>query len=179
MALIDSGAGGMFIDFKTVFKLRLNQYSLPKPIDVFNADGTGNKLGQIKHYVKIPLVIGGKTFHAQLYVTSLGKQDIILGMTWLKLYNPIINWQQGTLQFRTQGQVTTKPENENQHVNTLSPEDPALLRHVDEDTFYIRTIATEEKISSEEQCEEGDTLLAYTVELLIMHMVVAHKFSHA
>ena len=36
----------------------------------------------------------------RLYVTGLGNQQIILGFTWLKEMNPIIDWKEGTLEWR-------------------------------------------------------------------------------
>ncbi|THG99543.1 hypothetical protein EW145_g7243 [Phellinidium pouzarii] len=37
---------------------------------------------------------------AFLLVTSLGKEDIILGLPWLKQCNPLINWKEGTISIR-------------------------------------------------------------------------------
>ena len=88
-ALINCGAGGMFIhqNFAQNFKIHL----LTKPITAQNVDGTINKKGTIKFYVKLEFKINSRKFREQFYVTRLGKQKIILGFTWLQKYNPLID----------------------------------------------------------------------------------------
>ena len=59
-ALIDSGAGGKFIDQNFVRNMKLKKKPLKKPIKVFNVDGTLNKKGTITHKVQLYLRIGDK-----------------------------------------------------------------------------------------------------------------------
>ncbi|THG95502.1 hypothetical protein EW145_g7946 [Phellinidium pouzarii] len=66
-------------------------------LSVHNVDGTPNQSGTITHYTLRPLLFGNKLTLAFLLVTSLGKEDIILGLPWLKQRNPIINWKEGTI----------------------------------------------------------------------------------
>ena len=70
-ALIDCGAGGMFIDqnFAQNFKI----HSLTKPITVWNVDGTINKKETIKSYIKLEFKINFRKFREWFYVTGLGK----------------------------------------------------------------------------------------------------------
>ena len=79
--LINCGAGGMFIDqnFAQNFKI----HSLTEPITAQNVDGTINKKETIKSYIELEFKINCRKFREQFYVTSLGKQKIILGFTWL------------------------------------------------------------------------------------------------
>jgi hypothetical protein len=35
------------------------------------------------------------------YITALGDQNLILGLPWLEKHNPIINWKEKTLEFRS------------------------------------------------------------------------------
>ena len=58
--LLDSGAGGKYIDqnFAQQEKLALNK--LEEPITVYNVDGTLNKKGTIRNYVDLSMVIFGK-----------------------------------------------------------------------------------------------------------------------
>ena len=49
LALIDSGAGGNFIDETTVRKLQLVTTELRRPITVRNVDGSQNHHGHITH----------------------------------------------------------------------------------------------------------------------------------
>ena len=55
LGLIDSGAGGKFIDQNYVKKLGLKTHTLETPIRAYNVDGTENKWGMIKFYVNLDL----------------------------------------------------------------------------------------------------------------------------
>ena len=97
-ALIDSGAGGKFIDQN--FAKQFTIHKLDKPLKAYNVDGTENKRGKIRHYVDLKFTMGKRTFTEQLLVTGLGKQKIILGFPWLNEQNPIIDWQNGQIEWR-------------------------------------------------------------------------------
>ena len=36
----------------------------------------------------------------EVHVTNLGKHRLILGLPWLRTWNPEVDWKQGTLQWR-------------------------------------------------------------------------------
>ena len=97
-SLIDSGAGGKFIDQN--FAKRFDVKKMNKPLKAYNVDGTENKRGTIKHYVDLKFTIGKRNFVERLLVTGLGKQKIILGFPWLNQHNPIINWKNGEIEWR-------------------------------------------------------------------------------
>ena len=59
-ALLDSGAGGEFIDQNYAKTLELPLKNLEKPIPAINIDGTLNKKGTIKHYVNLELEVFGQ-----------------------------------------------------------------------------------------------------------------------
>ena len=46
-ALLDTGAGGKFIDQNFVLRNSIRTYKLAKPITIYNVDGTENKTGTI------------------------------------------------------------------------------------------------------------------------------------
>ncbi|KIP03682.1 hypothetical protein PHLGIDRAFT_121380 [Phlebiopsis gigantea 11061_1 CR5-6] len=48
----------------------------------------------------VDLEIGLEQIQTKFYVTKIGKQDIILGMTWLQENNPNIDWAKGTIRLR-------------------------------------------------------------------------------
>ena len=98
-ALLDSGAGGEFIDQNYPKTLNLPLKTLDKPIPAINVDGTLNKKGTIKHYVNLELEIFGQLQTIRLLITGLGKQKILLGFPWLQKNNPLIDWQNGTFQW--------------------------------------------------------------------------------
>ena len=97
--LIDSGAGGTFIDQNYVRKVGYKLTELETPVKAYNVEGTENKKGTIKNYVNLQFSLNGKEFQEQFYVTGLGKQKIILGLPWLRKHNPEINWQTGKLEW--------------------------------------------------------------------------------
>jgi len=99
-ALVDSGAGGKFIDQNLSKRMKLKLKKLKKKLPVFNVNGTLNKRGTICQKVHLPLKVGDKLRKVTLFITGLGKQKIILGQPWLKKENPDINWKKGTLTWR-------------------------------------------------------------------------------
>ena len=92
-ALIDSGATGRFISKQFVEANRITTKRLTRPIPVYNVDGTPNENGAISEVANLILRFRGHTERATFAVTSLGRQNVILGFTWLEDHNPSINWQ--------------------------------------------------------------------------------------
>jgi len=99
--LLDSGAGGVFLDQNYARKLKVKEIVLDKPIIARNVDGTLNKKGTIRTYVDLQFKIGEKQFKERFYITGLGKQKMILGLPWLKKHNPLVDWKNGTLTWQT------------------------------------------------------------------------------
>jgi hypothetical protein len=96
--LIDSSAGGLFIDQNYTKNFDINY--LDELVKAYNVDGMENKQGTINAYVNLEFTLGEQKFKEQFYVTGLGKQRIILGFPWLHKYNPIINWKKGKFTFK-------------------------------------------------------------------------------
>jgi hypothetical protein len=94
-ALIDSGATDNFIDEDTWKRLGIGRKELARPVTVHNVDGTENKQGKITHYCWLRIVKGDKHMLQRFYITSLGKDRIILGYPFLYDFNPKINWKTG------------------------------------------------------------------------------------
>ena len=65
---------------------------LSNPMPVYNVDGTHNTAGSITHYTEI--IIQSQEYHKRITaeVTNLGKNQTILGYTWLSRHNPEIDW---------------------------------------------------------------------------------------
>jgi hypothetical protein len=101
-ALLDSGAGGLFIDETFAKNNDFTLYELPGPLNVYNMDGTTNKKGTIMSYVEADLMIGERIKKTCLYVTRLGKQKVILGFPWLREENPVVDWKSGEIQWKEQ-----------------------------------------------------------------------------
>ena len=92
-ALVNCGATGQFMDWGYVECNRLSIRKLQCAIPVFNVDGTHNEAGSIMEIVDTILWYNRHMECTSFVVTNLGKQDIILGFTWLQEHNPEINWQ--------------------------------------------------------------------------------------
>jgi len=97
-ALLDSGATGNFIDRDFIRTKGVNTWSISRPILVYNVDGSPNEAGQISEVVDVVLRYKTHSERTLLTVSSLGRQSMILGYTWLKDHNPEVNWQTGEVQ---------------------------------------------------------------------------------
>ena len=93
LALIDSGAGGKFINRKYAEQLGLPIRTLKRPIMARNVDGTLNKTGTITSYVDLTIEIDRRIMDIQLLVTGLGP--------YLNEYNLDINWKTGEFKWRS------------------------------------------------------------------------------
>jgi Retroviral aspartyl protease len=120
--LLDTGAGGRFIDQNFIQNQKIETKELKYPIRVFNVDGTPNKQGIITKYTWLDLTINEQTQIHNLLVTGLGKQKIILGYLWFKQTNPDINWKVCTLTWQTK-QDKRKPTPKLTIKNEIDPED--------------------------------------------------------
>jgi hypothetical protein len=91
-ALVDSGATGSFIDRYLVQKRKIPMLRLPRPLHAQNIDGTHNSGGVIRHKVSIFVWIGDGEERREFLVLNCGKENMILGLPWLRETNPTINW---------------------------------------------------------------------------------------
>jgi hypothetical protein len=73
--LLDSRAGGVFLDQNYARKLKVKEIVLDKPIIARNVDGTLNKKGTIRTYVDLQFKIGEKQFKERFYITHSWKKD--------------------------------------------------------------------------------------------------------
>ncbi|KAI5115854.1 hypothetical protein M0805_006710, partial [Coniferiporia weirii] len=117
-ALIDSGAEGKFIDAKFVIKHCIPTKPLARPIHVRNVDRTPNQARTITRFTWRLIKIGGRSITTTFLVTSLGKEDVILGLPWLKRHNPAIDWTAGTISIN---KVTTATTLAREHIKPIQP----------------------------------------------------------
>ena len=94
-ALLDSGASENFIDKETWKTLGIGAFVLPKPVTIYNVDGTENKQGKITQYCWLRVIRGKQKHRMRFYLTALGKDQFILGYPFLYAFNPTIDWQEG------------------------------------------------------------------------------------
>jgi len=76
----------------------INTRSISCPIPVYNMNGSPNEADQISEVVDIVLHYKTHSERTLFTVSSLGRQNMILGYTWLKDHNPEVNWQTGEVQ---------------------------------------------------------------------------------
>src|ERR1700747_380821 len=96
-ALLDSGATHNFIDIRTIIRLQIGTKRLKEVRSLTNVDGTTNRSGAVAKYTILTIILGKETKKMVFYVTNLGRDRIILGMPWFKMFNPQINWEKGTI----------------------------------------------------------------------------------
>jgi hypothetical protein len=158
-SLLDSGAGGVFIDQNYARRLHLDIKMLDIPMKARNVDGTENKRGTIKSYVNLRFKIGGKYFIERFFLTGLGKQTVILGFPWLKKHNPLVNWQTGRIDWRNEEKDTrAKPKTSEEDIQ-VDPK-PSIEDEEDQESWKNRTLNP----MNEDEDEADDTLLISYLE---------------
>ena len=96
-ALVDSSASISCLDWGFVRKHSLPTTRLQKPIYTRNTNNSINSNGVICFTSTLFLNIKGIAQKVTFHVISLGNENVILGLPWLKDVNPTINWNQRTL----------------------------------------------------------------------------------
>src|SRR5271154_4424000 len=99
--LVDCGATGEFIDRHYAESCGLRLLKLSKPIPVYNVDGTPNEAGFVTEVVDLILRYKNHSERTLFAVSSLGRQKLILGQSWLRKHNPEINWTTGEVRMST------------------------------------------------------------------------------
>ena len=96
-ALVDSDTDISCIDQHFIQKNNLPTMKLPIPIRARNADHSNNKSGDIWYTCDLFVNIQELIQKVTLHVMTCGKENIILGLPWLKQANPTIDWNMQTL----------------------------------------------------------------------------------
>ena len=92
--LIDSGATRCFVTPSCVAKVGLKGI----PQDVFLELGNGQKYLSRGCVPQVPIATAGLVVKMDLTVTNLLHEvDLVLGMNWLQLVNPVVDWGGGRL----------------------------------------------------------------------------------
>jgi len=94
-ALLDSGATGLFMDTAFVKEKGFRMEKMKKPLLVKNIDGSVNIGRAIMHQVECNMFFKGHIERVRMDVCNLGKTEVILGMPWLAVHNPEIDWEKG------------------------------------------------------------------------------------
>jgi hypothetical protein len=118
-ALVDSGATSSFIDqtFVAQHNIPVVKKSTPVPVEVIH--GRTIASGAITHETTLlELCIGKHMEKIVLNIISTPHHPIILGLPWLEVHNPIIDWRSRTLTFSAQRCLSKTPRSEKHFVQS-------------------------------------------------------------
>ncbi|KZZ87013.1 Ribonuclease H-like protein [Ascosphaera apis ARSEF 7405] len=95
---LDSGATGNFVssDFAALHSLPL--YPLSSPLSLKAADDS--IICQIQSFTQFTFILGPHSEVLSFYVAPVPIYSIVIGLPWLALHNPLIDWVQRTLTFQ-------------------------------------------------------------------------------
>ena len=93
--LLDSGINIIFINKVWAKEKKLPLQPLWYAIPVFNVNGIKNSTSNITHCADITISYQGHYEKVTAKVMDLGKNQMILGFTWLQKHNPEIDWEHG------------------------------------------------------------------------------------
>ena len=86
--LLDSGATSDFMSMKTAQSARLPLYKPTRPGHVLAAGGVQV---EVRYYARAYVRIGNVVFRHHFKVLEI-LPDVVLGLPWLRSYNPVVNW---------------------------------------------------------------------------------------
>jgi len=98
-ALLDSGATSLYVSSSFISSNAIPTRPLPRPLQAYNADDTINK-STILDEAYLTIEVNGHVSSDWFFVTELGTKDLVVGMTWLREHNPLIDWQTGKISFK-------------------------------------------------------------------------------
>lgn len=121
--MVDSSATNLFINCQFISANCVATKQLNKEIPLYNINGSKNQAGFITEFAELTMEINGHKEKAQFLVTELGPEDVILGITWLRQHNPLIDWLKGTMELNCGGK-------DRSGVCTKNTEDPIAPQKV-------------------------------------------------
>ncbi|KAI0991294.1 hypothetical protein K3495_g16893, partial [Podosphaera aphanis] len=96
-AFLDCGATDDFYDIDSAHKRNLPLETLSQPRQLYLVDGT--PASRITHTTTLKIELLGHKETLKLFLTNLGKYELILGRKWLRKHNPSINWAEDSINF--------------------------------------------------------------------------------
>lgn len=98
-AMLDSGASCCFINPRFVAEHGLHSVMKKRSIRLRTIDNSDVKSGRITHEVLLKVFVGDHEEKLVCDITDIGDDNVILGINWLRLHNPTIDWDRSTLKF--------------------------------------------------------------------------------
>ena len=114
--LVDGGASSCFLSLKVAQKIKLNTKEVKEKAQL--PDGTNLSMS----IAKSPITLQINEYQEQFcpFVVNLNTYDLILGKSWLKQWNPQIDWEKNQISFRFKGREikleNSKKEKSAQHL---------------------------------------------------------------
>ena len=138
----------MFINKKLVRKLDLETEEIGHAIRVTNADGSHNKGGPITEYVTAELDIGPHHSVSQMFCAKLGETDVIIGFTFLWMFNPKIDWRKGEWLIPESPEYNSSPKASKTVMRplTVSQDETDDLEEEPDMEFHLDNIGMEDPI---------------------------------
>uniref|UniRef100_A0A670XUD3 ribonuclease H n=1 Tax=Pseudonaja textilis TaxID=8673 RepID=A0A670XUD3_PSETE len=100
VALVDSGATTSFMDYAIVKHFKVPLVSVTPPMQVETVDGRELKSGPIRFATQpLRMRIGDHEEAISFYVTSNLHLPLVLGVSWLRLHDPLVAWAQNAVSF--------------------------------------------------------------------------------
>src|SRR5882757_4404250 len=156
-AMVDSGATVLFLDRKYADHQRIRLIPLERPISLYNIDGTLNEAGSITHKARLNLKVGSEIHQHDFYVTQIGPEKVILGLPWLRMRNPSIDWQKGELRLNSNSRDAAPEECEIEvtHIAANRQERRQLLAEkvletTDEEVYCLAGFTLSQKIAEQQ-----------------------------
>ena len=98
--MIDSGSAGNFISPATIMKHGLQTHMRNTPLSVTHVQG--GSVGVVSKQVTLKMSKGSHQETITLDVVPLGKHAMILGMPWLQVHNPSMDWETCRVTFNSE-----------------------------------------------------------------------------
>ena len=98
--MINSGSAGNFISPATITKYGLKTHMHDTPLLVTHVQG--GPVGVVSEQVTLEMSKGSHQESLTLDVVPLGKHAIILGMPWLQVHNPSMDWETRRVTFNSE-----------------------------------------------------------------------------
>ena len=100
VAMVDSGATGLFMNEQFAKENGLCQLQLKRLLKVYNIDGTLNHSGSIREFAPMVITVDSHKHWVDFLITDLEKENLILGLLWLRRVNPKVDWTKGLLSIK-------------------------------------------------------------------------------
>jgi len=98
-ALVDSGVSENFVDKAYAKDSGIPKQQKATPRRVLTMDGSEVTGGPVTHNMQVHLTINHHEEDIRLHCITIGNVLIILGLSWLKLHDPVIGWKNHTVKF--------------------------------------------------------------------------------